>query len=78
MGDNAHTQPPIGWLRAALTAAGIAIVGIALLVYGTNAVMTKFHGKTHGSLVAVATTMFFVLLISLGWALRQLQRRKII
>ena len=78
MTDNTQEHPPIGWLRATLTAVGIAVVGIALLVYGTNAVMTKFHGKTHGSLVAVATTMFFVLLFVLAWALRQLQRRKLI
>ena len=54
------------------------MVGIVLLVYGTNAVMTKIHGKTHGSLVAVATTMFFVVLFAMAWGLRQLQRRKII
>jgi hypothetical protein len=78
MTDNTQEHPPIGWLRATLTAVGIAVVGIALLVYGTNAVMTKFHGKTHGSLVAVATSMFFVLLFALAWALRQLQRRKLI
>jgi len=70
--------PPIGWLRAALTAAGIALVAIALLVYGPNAVLTKVHGKTRGSLVGVATTMFFVFLFVLAWALRQLQRRKLI
>jgi TRAP-type C4-dicarboxylate transport system permease small subunit len=70
--------PPIGWLRAALTAALIAFVAIALLVYGTNAVLTNVHGKTRSSLVGVATTMFFVVLIGLAWALRQLQRRKII
>ena len=78
MTDNTQEHPPISWLRASLTAVGIAVVGIALLVYGTNAVMTKFHGKTHGSLVAVATSMFFVLLFALAWALRQLQRRKLI
>ena len=70
--------PPIGWLRAALTAAGIALVAIALLVYGPNAVLTKVHGKTRGSLVAVATILFFGFLLLVAWALRQLQRRKII
>ncbi len=45
-----------------------------MLVYGTNAVLTKVHGKTRGSLVAVATTMFFVGLVALAWALRKLQR----
>ena len=78
MTENPQERPPIGWLRATLTAVGIVVVGIALLVYGTNAVMTKIHGKTHGSLVAVATTMFFVILLAMAWTLRRLQRRNII
>jgi hypothetical protein len=78
MTDQTDAPSPIGWLRAILTSAVIAVVAIALLVYGTNAVLTKVHGKTHGSLVAVATTMFFVVLFVLAWALRQLQRRKLI
>jgi len=78
MTDETDAPSPIGWLRAILTSAVIALVAIAVLVYGTNAVLTKVHGKTHGSLVAVATTMFFVVLLALAWALRQLQRRKLI
>jgi hypothetical protein len=78
MTDDTDTPSPIGWFRAILTTAVITLVAIALLVYGTNAVLTKVHGKTHGSLVAVATTMFFVVLLALAWALRQLQRRKLI
>ncbi len=70
-------EPPaaIGWLRAVLTVVAIAIVGIGVLVYGTNAVLTT-HGKTRSSLVAVATTIFFVGLLALAWGLRVLQRRK--
>ena len=78
MTDETDAPSPIGWLRAILTVAAISVVGIVVLVYGTNAVLTKVHGKTHGSLVAVATTMFFVVLLALAWALRQLQRRKLI
>ncbi len=78
MTDDTDLPPQIGWLRAVLTVAAITLVAIAVLVYGTNAVLTKVHGKTHGSLVAVATTMFFVGLLALAWALRQLQRRKMI
>ena len=78
MTDDTDLPPPIGWLRAILTVAVITFVGIEVLVYGTNAVLTKVHGKTHGSLVAVATTMFFVVLLAMAWALRQLQRRKLI
>jgi hypothetical protein len=78
MTDETDAPSPIGWVRAILTSAVIALFAIAVLVYGTNAVLTKVHGKTHGSLVAVATTMFFVVLFALAWALRQLQRRKLI
>ena len=78
MTDDTDLPPPIGWLRAVLTVAAITVVAIAVLVYGTNAVLTKVHGKTRGSLVAVATTMFFVGLLALAWALRKLQRRKVI
>jgi hypothetical protein len=33
------------------------------------------HGKTRSSLVGIVTPLFFVVLIALAWALRQLQRR---
>ena len=78
MTDDTDLPRPIGWLRAVLTVAAITVVAIAVLVYGTNAVLTKVHGKTRGSLVAVATTMFFVGLVALAWALRKLQGRKVI
>ena len=78
MADDTDLPPPIGWFRAVLTVAAIVVVAIAVLVYGTNAVLTKVHGRTHGSLVGIATTMFFVVLLALAWALRQLQRRKVI
>ena len=67
----------ISWLRAILTAAAIVVVGIAVLVYGSNAVLTM-HGKTRSSLVGIVTPLFLVVLIALAWALRQLQRRKMI
>ena len=78
MTDDTDLDSPIGWFRAILTAAVIVVVGIAVLVYGTNAVLTKVHGETRSSLVGIATTMFFVVLLALAWALRQLQRRKMI
>ena len=77
--DDDHELPAsIGWPRALLTAAVIVVVGVAVLVYGTNAVLTNIHGKTRSSLVGIVTPMFFVLLLALAWGLRQLQRRKII
>jgi hypothetical protein len=78
MTDGKEDAPRIGWLRALLTSAVIVVVGIVALVYGPNWVLTGIHGKTRSSLVAVATTMFFVLLAALAAALRWLQRRKII
>jgi hypothetical protein len=75
-----HDDAPaeIGWLRALFSAAIIAIVGIVALVYGPNWVLTKVSGKTRSSLVAAATTLFFVILFVLAWALRRLQSKKII
>ena len=65
-------------MRAILTALIILIVGILVLVYGSNAVLTKIHGKTRSSLVGIVTPLFFVVLFAMAWALRRLQRRKII
>ena len=78
MTDEPDTPSPIGWLRAIATTAVISLVSIAVLVYGTNAVLTKIHGKTRGSLVGIVATFFFIVLIAMAWGLRQLQRRKII
>ena len=78
MDDDTDAPHAIGWFRAILTALVITIVGIAVLVYGSNAVLTKIHGKTRGSLVGIVTPLFFVLLFAMAWILRQLQRRKII
>ena len=50
--DQPHT---ISWPRAILTTAIIVVVGIGVLVYGSNAVLTKIHGKTRSSLVAIVT-----------------------
>jgi len=78
MVDDTEAAHPIGWLRAIVTGLVVAAVGAGALVYGPNAVLTKLHGKTHGSLVFFATTIFFVLLVALAAALRWLQRRKLI
>ncbi|HEY5172040.1 MAG TPA: hypothetical protein VIK54_09965 [Acidimicrobiia bacterium] len=78
MDDETDLPPTIGWFRAILTAVVIVVVGIAILVYGSNAVLTKVHGKTRSSLVGIVTPLFFVVLFALAWALRQLQRRKMI
>ena len=76
--ENTSTPHRIGWLRAILTGLGIVVVGFGLLVYGANAVLTKVHGVTRSSLVGIVTPAFFVVLFVMAWALRQLQRRKMI
>ena len=78
MTTDADTTPPIGWLRAAITAVIIAAVAIVLLVYVPNAVLTKWSGRTRSSLVGLSASMFFVFLFASAWVLRRLQRRKII
>ncbi len=75
MVDDNEPAPNIGWIRAMVTAAVIVVVGIAILVYGTNAILTKFHSVARSNLVGIATPMFFVVLLAFAWALRQLQRR---
>jgi hypothetical protein len=78
MHEDNEAPSRIGWPRAVLTSAIIVVVAVVVLVYGSNAILTDIHGKTRSSLVAIVTTLFFALLIALAWALRQLQRRKII
>ncbi len=68
----------IGWARAILTAAIIAVVGIAVCVYGTNAILTRVHSWNRHARVFVATSWFFVTLLAIAWGLRRLQRRKVI
>jgi hypothetical protein len=67
----------ISWLRAILSAVAILVVGVAVLVYGANAVLTM-HGKTRSSLVGIVTPLFFVVLFALAWGLSRLQARKVI
>jgi hypothetical protein len=79
MVDDKDTPPhSMSWLRAILTAVGIVVVGFAVLVYAANAVLTKVHGTSRSNLVGIVTPAFFVVLFAMAWALRQLQRRKMI
>ena len=78
MNDDLKTSSAIGWARAIVTAVVIVVVGVLVLVYGSNAALTKIHGKTRNSLVAIVTPLFFAVLIAMAWGLRRLQRRKII
>jgi hypothetical protein len=68
----------IGWFRAILTAALVMVVGIALLVYVPNAVVTHATGLARSTRIAIATTIFFVVLFVLAFVLRKLQQRNMI
>ena len=78
MASDDETPTTIGWLRAILTSVAVVVVGIFLLVYVPNWILTKIQGKTRSSLVALATITFFVVFVALAWTLRWLQRRKVI
>ena len=78
MVDDREPPPTVGWLRASLIVAGILVVGIAILVYGANAVLTRVHSVRRSGLVGIVTPLFFVVLIALAWVLRWLQRRNVI
>jgi hypothetical protein len=78
MDEPSDGLPAIGWLRAILTAAIVVVVGIAVCVYIPNAILTRVHSLNRGNLVGIATTVFFVGLFAMAWALRWLQRRKVL
>ena len=78
MGDPTAPEPRIGWLRAAVSVLVIAVVAIGVLVYGTNAVLTRLTGLDRGQRVGIATTLFFVAFLALAWTLRRLQQRRVI
>ncbi len=77
MDPDEDAPPTIGWPRAILTGVVILVIGIAMLVYVSNAILTM-HRKTRGSLVGIVTPLFFVILIAMALGLRWLQRRKLI
>ena len=70
--------PPIGWARAALTGLAIVLAGIAVLVFGVNALLTHLSGLDRSQRVGIATVGFFTGLILLAWLLRRLQQRHLI
>jgi hypothetical protein len=74
----AERETRIGWPRAILTAGAIVLVGFAVCVYGANAVLTRWTSIDRHQQVAVATTVFFGGLLAIAWALRTLQRRRVI
>jgi hypothetical protein len=76
--DVVEERTEIGWWRATVSSVVILVVGIGVLVYGTNAVLTRLLGLSRSGRVAIATTLFFVAFGALAWSLRRLQRGDII
>lgn len=68
----------IGWTRAVLSAVALVLAGVAVLVYGANAVLTRLGGLDRSPRVGIATVGFFVGLFALAWLLRRLQQRHLI
>jgi hypothetical protein len=71
-----HTR--IGWWRATLSSVAILAVGIGVLVYGTNAVVTRLLSVSRSTRVGIATTVFVLAFGALAWTFRRLQRGHII
>jgi len=76
--DDDVPQATIGWWRAIMTAVAIAVVGVAALAYGANAILTKLTSLDRSQRVGVATAYFFVVLIGFAWGLRRLQRHGVV
>jgi ABC-type nitrate/sulfonate/bicarbonate transport system permease component len=67
----------MSWLRAVLTSAAAVAISIGLLVYVPNLIVTH-AGGSRSLRVTIATISFFVSLIALSAALRNLQKRHIL
>ena len=81
MTDEHATEEPadeIGWLRAIATGVAILVVGIGVTVVGGDRILTKALGVTRGGREALATALFFVVVVALAWLLRKLQSRGLI
>jgi hypothetical protein len=68
-------QAAIGWPRAIVTAVLVVVIGIVLLAYGTNALLTKLSSLDRSQRVGVSTAYFFVVFGAIAFGLRRLQRR---
>jgi membrane protein implicated in regulation of membrane protease activity len=76
--DEHPDEPDIGWLRAIATGVAVLVVGIGATVIGGNRILTKALGVTRGGREALASGLFFVVVVVLAWALRRLQARGMI
>ena len=68
-------QAEIGWPRAIITAVLVVVIGIVLLAYGTNALLTKLTSLDRSQRVGVSTAYFVAVFAAIAFGLRRLQRR---
>ena len=73
-----ETANEIGWFRAIAMGVAILVVGIGITVVGGNRILTKALGVTRGGREALATALFFVVVVALAWLLRKLQARGLV
>lgn len=66
----------IGWPRAIVSGLIVVAVGVGLLVYIPNFVLTELTGLSRSGRVGIATAWFFVALGLLMWGLRRLQAHR--
>ena len=68
----------ISWPRAALEAAVTLVVAFALLVVGSNLIVTRVTGLDRDGRAGFATAWFALSLGLLAWLLRRLQARHLV
>ncbi len=68
----------IGWLRAALSAAAILLVGVLGCVYVPNMIVTKVDGLSPDARSDIAAGLCLTILLLMAWGLRRLQARHLI
>ena len=68
----------LSWPRAVVTTLAILVVAVALLVFGSNAMLTRLTGLSRSGRVGVVTVWFFAVFFALAATMRWLQRRRLI
>jgi len=77
--DDRSEQPSgLSWLRATGISVVISVVGVALLAYVPNLIVTHLTSLVHSARVAIAVAWFFIVLLGLALAMRWLQGRKVL
>jgi hypothetical protein len=78
VGNGEHDDAGLSWPRAAAIAVVTLVVGIGLLVFLTNVIVTKVTGVDRHVRVGLASAWFLLALAGLAWTLRRLQARHVV